>query len=109
MMRDTLKALRQLSRLTQAEFAALVDRDQHWASRMERGQRLSLEDLTLWAQAAGVEFIGLFVSERTAHLLRVIAASSDEDKTFLESAFPAIQRLSPESRAAVLTLLQSLR
>lgn len=109
LMRDTLRALRQSSHLTQAEFAALVDRDQHWASRMERGQRLSLEDLTLWAKAAGVEFVGLFVSARTAKLLRAIASSSEEDRTFLEKVYPELQRVTPESRAAFLTLLQSLR
>ena len=109
LMRDTLRALRLSCQLTQADFAALVHRDQHWASRMERGQRLTLEDLTLWAQAAGVEFVGLFVSARTARLVRAIAASSEEDRTFLDSVYPELQRISPESRAAFLTLLQSLR
>ncbi|MCB9744387.1 MAG: helix-turn-helix domain-containing protein [Alphaproteobacteria bacterium] len=87
-LRQRLKTLRLAAGLSQAELAAKVNRNQHWASRMERDQHLTFEDVEAWCEACGADLFVDIVDVKTAELLRLVAELSEEDRAHLARVVP---------------------
>lgn len=108
-MREQLRALRTALHLTQAEFAEHIGRDQHWVSRMERGQRLTLDDLRLWAKVCRRELVVLLAEEDTAALVQAVAALGAPDRDVLRRLVPKLEQMPVEVKEALVAIASSHR
>lgn len=107
-MKPDIRQLREDANLTQEQLGALVGRDQHWVSRLERSQRPRVDDLALVARALGLDLVSVIVDTDHGDLLALMAQIPREDVPDAHLLLQLWIAMDLDTRDALVTFLAKL-